>query len=68
MIFSSKGSKTPLRENVRLIASARLALWGLAQLFLLVDHLYLNLKFNFILAEFILSLFALLDEIEFYRV
>lgn len=58
MIFSSKGSKTPLRENVRLIASARLALWGLAQLFLLVDHLYLNLKFNFILAEFILSLFA----------
>ncbi len=65
MIFASQGSKTALRENVRLIASARLALWCVAQLFLLLDYLFLNLQFNFILAELILSLFAFSAMISF---
>lgn len=50
-------NKTPLRENIRLIATSRLILWTIAQLFILINHVYLNLFFSTLQAEIILGLF-----------
>ena len=52
-------SPFPLREHIRLLASARLSLWFSAQVFLLINHFFLGLALNVVLTELILALFAL---------
>ena len=59
MIFANQETEPPIRENLRLIASARLVLWSIAQVFLLIDQLFLSLSFNLIYAETILALFLI---------
>jgi two-component system sensor histidine kinase RegB len=59
MFFSIQENQTPLQESARLIASARLVLWSIAQMFLLIDYLYLELPYNVLHAELILSLFLM---------
>jgi len=57
--FRRLPSSNSLQQNVRLIAYARVVLFVFAELFLLLNYLFLDLEFNGLLAQGILSLFAI---------
>ena len=56
-----------LQQNVRLIAFARVVLLIFAELFLLLNYVFLDLSFNVYLAQGILSLFAVSAALTFVQ-
>ena len=66
MFFTSPSVTSSRHESVRLIAIARLFLWVFAQLFILLNHLYLHLSFDLFAAQFILSLFVIFAILTLY--
>lgn len=67
MLFTSPSITRSRHENIRLIAIARIFIWFFAQLFILLNHLYLHLNFDLIAAELILSLFVISALLTLYR-
>jgi len=59
MLFKHLRPHSSLQKNVHLIAVARVVLWLFAQAFLVVNHFFLSLDVNLLLAQGILSLFAI---------
>jgi len=58
MFFQHVFVPSSSHQNLMLIAAARIVLWGVAELLIMVNRLWLHLPFNEILAHGILALFA----------
>jgi len=60
MFFQHAFVSSSAHQNLMLMASARIVLWVLAELLILVNRLWLHLPFNEMLAHGILTLFAII--------
>jgi len=60
MFFQHAFVSSSSHQNLMLMASARIVLWVLAELLILVNRLWLHLPFNEMLAHGILTLFAII--------